>query len=80
MNIVKRYKETLNLIDGWLYSLTVSEHGVLLGVLAALSYFLSYHSNLIVLLVKAIGMAGFAPALYIGYRLWSRLEPRDDFE
>ena len=80
MEMIRRYKNMLNLVDGWLNTLNTSEHGVLLGVLVALSYFLNYYGTMILLLVKTAGMAVVAVAIYIGYRLLVRMEPKDDFE
>jgi hypothetical protein len=78
--VVQKYRQIITAVDTQLYALSTTEHGVLIGVLLLLSYFLVMSPRFLLILFSALGMLLLACACYVGYRLSVRLEPKDDYE
>jgi hypothetical protein len=78
--VVAYYKQMVRTVDTCLYTLTTTEHGVLTGVLLLLGSLLWFGGKFLVLLFNILGLGVLACAVYVGYCLSKRLEPRDDYE
>ena len=78
--VIVGYKELIRTVDTCLYTLTTTEHGVLTGVLLLVGFLLWFGGKFLVLLFNVLGLGVLACAVYVGYCLSKRLEPKDDYE
>ena len=74
-----KYQGVLAAVNWQLRSLPLFAHGVLVCLLAAVSYLLTFHAHFLVVVGNFIGIVLLFCAIYVGALAYARTNNEDDY-